>query len=127
MSPQSTTIRSDFRPSLSWLQVKQMAPKDLRERVLAGTDPILLDVREPEEFVGELGHIAGASLIRLQHSSDRSKELEQFKHSEIVAICRAGVRGTTAAAILTGLGFQHVSNLRGGMPDWVDANFPVEH
>jgi rhodanese-related sulfurtransferase len=104
-----------------------MAPKDLRERVLDGTDPILLDVREPEEFVGELGHIAGASLIRLQHLSDRSKELEQFKHSEIVAICRAGVRSTTAAAMLTGLGFEHVSNLRGGMLDWVDANTPVEH
>jgi sulfur dioxygenase len=115
-------------PTLAQLaQVKQMAPKDLRERVLAGTDPILLDVREPEEFVGELGHIAGASLIRLQHLSDRSKELEQFKHSEIVAICRAGVRSTTAAAMLTGLGFEQVSNLRGGMLDWVDANFPVEH
>lgn len=68
-------------PTLAQLaQVKQMAPEDLRERVLAGSGPILLDVREPEEFVGELGHLAGASLIRLQYLSDRSKELEQFKH-----------------------------------------------
>ena len=80
-----------------------MAPKDLRERVPAGTDPILLDVREPEEFVGELGRIAGASLIRLQHLSDRSKELEQFKHSEIVAICRAGVRSTCCNVDRSGL------------------------
>jgi rhodanese-related sulfurtransferase len=33
-------------------------------------------------------------------------------------VCRAGVRSTTAAAILTGLGFEQVSNLKGGMLDW---------
>jgi rhodanese-related sulfurtransferase len=37
------------------------------------------------------------------------------------------VRSTTAAAMLTCLGFEHVSNLRGAILDCVDANFPVEH
>jgi rhodanese-related sulfurtransferase len=41
-------------------------------------------------------------------------------------ICRAGVRSTTAAAILAGLGFEHVFNLKGGMLDWDDARLPVE-
>jgi rhodanese-related sulfurtransferase len=44
----------------------------------------------------------------------------------VILICRAGVRSTTAAAILTGLGFEHVSNLKGGMLDWNDQHLPVE-
>ncbi len=41
-------------------------------------------------------------------------------------LLRAGVRSTTATAILTGLGFEHVSNLKGGMLHWNDQNLPVE-
>ncbi len=44
----------------------------------------------------------------------------------MVVVCRAGVRSTTAAAILTGLGFEHVSNLKGGMLDWSDQGLAVE-
>jgi rhodanese-related sulfurtransferase len=36
------------------------------------------------------------------------------------------VRSATAAAILTGLGFEHVWNLKGGMLEWKDARLPVE-
>jgi len=36
------------------------------------------------------------------------------------------VRSSTGAAILTGLGFDHVSNLKGGMLEWNEAGLPVE-
>ena len=41
-------------------------------------------------------------------------------------LARVGVRSTTAAAILTGLGFEHVSNLKGGMLDWNKNKLAVE-
>ena len=114
-------------PSFAQLtQVRQVAPLDLHRRLSAANPPVLLDVREPDELTGELGHVAGSILIPLRHLSERAKELEKFRDREIVAICRAGVRSTTAAAILTGLGFEHVGNLKGGMLDWVEANFPIE-
>jgi sulfur dioxygenase len=89
--------------------------------------PLLLDVREEEEFTGELGHVKHALRIPLGQLSERAKELEQFKDRDIIAICRVGVRSTTAAAILTGLGFDHVCNMKGGMLDWNDAHLPVEY
>jgi rhodanese-related sulfurtransferase len=52
--------------------------------------------------------------------------LEAHRDKHVIAICRAGVRSTTAAAILTGLGFEKVSNLKGGMLDWNDRGFPAE-
>ncbi len=114
-------------PSFAQLtQVRQLTPQDLRQRLSSASPPGLLDVREVDEFNGELGHIGGSILIPLKHLPERAKELEKDKEREIVAICRAGVRSTTAAAILTGLGFEHVCNLKGGMLDWMEANFPVE-
>ncbi|MBI2089083.1 MAG: MBL fold metallo-hydrolase [Deltaproteobacteria bacterium] len=114
-------------PSLAELnQVRQLTPN--RVQALLGTFPlpVLLDVREPEEYTGELGHIPGSILIPLQDLPSRAGELEGYKDRQIIAICRAGVRSTTAAAILTGLGFEQVSNLKGGMLDWNDHNLPVD-
>ena len=44
----------------------------------------------------------------------------------LVAVCRSGVRSTTAAAILEGLGFERVYNLKDGMVEWNDRRLPVE-
>jgi rhodanese-related sulfurtransferase len=83
-------------------------------------------VREPEEFRGELGHIPGAVCIPLRELSERVHEIESYKNRDIVAVCRVGVRSTTAAAILTGLGFERVCNLKGGMLDWNTEHRAVE-
>jgi rhodanese-related sulfurtransferase len=87
---------------------------------------MILDVREPEEYTGELGHISGSLLIPLKDLTARAGELEKHKDNHIIVVCRAGVRSTTAAAILTGLGFEHVSNLKGGMLDWNKNHLAVE-
>jgi sulfur dioxygenase len=114
-------------PSLAELnQVRQMTAAEVEAARRAATPPLLLDVREPEEWTGELGHISGAVLVPLKDLPARVAEIERAKHGHVIAICRAGVRSTTAAAILTGLGFEHVSNLKGGMVDWNDQGLPVE-
>ncbi len=106
-------------PSLAELnKVHELTPEEL-DRMLSTSDPpLLLDVREEEEYRGELGHIQGSRLIPLKELSTRTAELEAWKDKPIGAVCRAGVRSTTAAAILIGLGFTQVSNLKGGMLDW---------
>ena len=114
-------------PSLGELnQVHQLTPREVQSLLSASLPPVLVDVREPDEYNGELGHIAGSILVPLQDLPARAGELEGQKDKHIIAICRAGVRSTTAAAILTGLGFEHVSNLKGGMLDWNQQNLPVE-
>jgi rhodanese-related sulfurtransferase len=115
-------------PTLAQLnQVRQLDANELMARLNATEPPVLLDVREEEEFRGELGHIRGAMRVPLKELSDRAGELAAYKDREVVAICRVGVRSTTAVAILTGLGFERVCNLKGGMLDWNDAHLPVEH
>lgn len=114
-----------FPPLAQLNAVHQIEPAELA-RLLAGPQPPkLIDVREPGEFSGELGHIEGALLIPLKDLAERAGEIERYKHDELVAICRVGVRSTSAAAILTAMGFEHVSNLKGGMLEWNDARLPV--
>lgn len=114
-------------PTLAQLnEVRQLEPAEVDARIRSANPPVLLDVREADEFIGELGHIPGSILVPLRHLPERAKELEKYRDRELILVCRAGVRSTTGAAILGGLGFEHVCNLKGGMLDWNEANLPVE-
>ena len=76
----------------------------------------VLDVREPNEFSGPLGHIRGATLLPLGELAARAGELPRDK--PIVAVCRAGSRSAHATAILQKAGFTEFANLPGGMLRW---------
>lgn len=128
LQPNQTALDDDriAFPTLAELNhVRQLSPKEVQALLAASLPPLLLDVREPVEYSGELGHISGSLLIPLKELPARASELEAHKDQHIVAICRSGVRSTTASAILTGLGFEQVSNLRGGMVDWNDQKLPI--
>jgi sulfur dioxygenase len=115
-------------PTLAQLnEVRQIPPEDLSRMLAAQPPPLVIDVREESEFRGELGHVPGAILIPLRTLAARAAELEARKESRIVVVCRSGVRSSTAAAILTSLGFDDVSNLKGGMLAWRDLGLPAGH
>lgn len=114
-------------PDLNQLSaIRQIPAADLKVRLDSSHPPVIIDVREPEEYKDEHGHIRTSRLIPLRALPARAVELESLKGSDIVVVCRAGIRSTTAAAVLTALGFEHVSNLKGGMLEWNEAGYPVE-
>jgi rhodanese-related sulfurtransferase len=114
-------------PSFAQLNaVRQLSARQVSERRADGDSSLLVDVREPHEYGGELGHIGGSILIPLRELAARAQELAPHKNKQIITICRAGVRSTTAAAMLSALGFEQVSNLSGGMLDWNEQKLPVE-
>jgi rhodanese-related sulfurtransferase len=129
LQPNQTAIDDDKTkfPDLAQLnRVRQLDPLEVNARLAAAQRPFVLDVREPQEFSGPLGHVAGSTLVPLRELADRVSELKMHKAGPTVVVCRSGVRSTTAAAILEGLGFEQVFNLQGGMVDWNDRQLPVE-
>lgn len=76
----------------------------------------LVDVRQPEEFTGDLGHVPGAQLIVLDTLEDRLNELPKDK--TVVFICRSGGRSGRATAFAKAMGFVSVFNMKGGMILW---------
>jgi sulfur dioxygenase len=83
----------------------------------------IVDVREPGEFSGVLGHIPGATLIPLERLRDGSAHLDREKPT--IAVCRSGARSAQAVAILEKAGFTKVANLAGGMIGWNGHRLPV--
>jgi glyoxylase-like metal-dependent hydrolase (beta-lactamase superfamily II)/rhodanese-related sulfurtransferase len=82
-----------------------------------GADAIqLIDVREPAEFVGDLGHIPGARLLPLAELAARSAEIDKTR--PVVTVCRSGARSAQASVLLNKAGFTQVANLAGGMLRW---------
>lgn len=104
----------------------EVAPAELAAQLASATPPLLLDVREPEEFVGELGHIAGSLLVPLDALAQRLPKLLGYADREVVVVCRAGARSASAGALLRRAGFARVHNLAGGMLCWVRARLPVQ-
>ena len=129
LQPNQSAIDDDKTkfPDLTQLNhVRQLSPDEVHVRLHAQTPPFILDVREQHEYTGELGHITGSTLVPLRELAERAGELQSHKSGPTVVVCRSGVRSTTAAAILEGLGFDQVYNLHGGMVDWNDRRLPIE-
>jgi glyoxylase-like metal-dependent hydrolase (beta-lactamase superfamily II)/rhodanese-related sulfurtransferase len=129
LQPNQSAIDDDKTkfPDLAELnRVRQLPAEEVQSMLEAPDAPVLIDVREAGEYHGPLGHIRGSILLPLRELAARAGELEPYRGRRIVAVCRSGVRSTTAAAILYGLGFERVYNLKDGMVDWNDRKLPVE-
>ncbi len=105
-----------FGPSVPTITVAE-----LNEKLKFGKHPLVLDVRQPDEF--RTGHITGAKLIPLNELHRKIKELP--KGREIVCICASGSRSISAAKMLAKEGFS-VMNVKGGMLAWRHAKLPMQ-
>jgi molybdopterin/thiamine biosynthesis adenylyltransferase/rhodanese-related sulfurtransferase len=95
--------------------VPEITVEELKKRLDAKEDFVLLDVREPHEY--QICNLNG-QLIPLGDLPRRVSELDPAK--EMVVHCRSGARSARAVAFLRQAGFAKVSNLAGGILAWAD-------
>ncbi len=98
----------------------------------AGTDTLLIDVREPYEF--RRGHLEGATLLpRGLLEFEIHKLVEENRpdpnvspaEQPIVLYCGTGGRSALAAEALNALGYRNVRSMAGGIVAWHAANLPL--
>ncbi|MCC7166479.1 MAG: rhodanese-like domain-containing protein [Rhodospirillales bacterium] len=110
-------------------QGPQLTPAMLKAKLDNGEDVLLLDVRTPEEFTGELGHIKGAVLLPLAELPNRltalGVQLADHKTTQVITICRTHNRSPKAAELLRKAGLANVAYLTGGMTSWNAQGLPV--
>ena len=94
--------------------VPQVSPSELKSRLDAGEQPVILDVREPWEIA--VASLPGTVHIPLRDLARRVTELDASR--DVVVMCRSGGRSLQAAQFLATRGFAHVSNLDGGILAW---------
>ncbi|MQA03558.1 MAG: rhodanese-like domain-containing protein [Streptosporangiales bacterium] len=86
-------------------------------------DAVLLDVREPDEWVA--GHAPNAVHVPLGELAGRLGEVPATAGGEqLYIVCRSGGRSAQAAAALGQAGYPAV-NVTGGMTAWALAGKPM--
>jgi glyoxylase-like metal-dependent hydrolase (beta-lactamase superfamily II)/rhodanese-related sulfurtransferase len=112
----------DWAPlNLTFAGILEVAPEWVEEHL---RDVLVLDVREPEEFDGPLGHIPRAKLVPLGQLNEAAAGLPRDR--PIVAVCRSGARSAQATVMLGKAGLERVANLAGGMLRWRAQRLSVE-
>ena len=97
--------------------------RELKDRMDKGDKVFLLDVREPHEY--SIAKIEGSVLIPLGELPTSLEKLDQ--ETEIVALCKMGMRSADAVMFLLQQGFTNVKNLVGGIDAWsveIDQSVP---
>jgi rhodanese-related sulfurtransferase len=97
------------------MSVMGIQAEELKQRLDAGDNLFLLDVREEHEY--EIANIGG-HLIPLPELLDRVDELDASQ--EIIAMCKMGTRSAKAVQLLHKAGFSNARNLTGGIHAWSD-------
>jgi len=105
--------------------MQQWTAAQLKERLddAGAQAPVLLDVREPNEF--QYCHIDGSLHMPMASVPARVAELD--RDAETVVICHHGGRSMQVAMFLKQQGFSNVINLAGGVAGWarqVDPSMP---
>ena len=107
-------------------QQVQISPEEVAERLRAGDQVPLIDVRSREEW--NAVHIDGATFFTQELMQEIMSEWP--KDREIIFVCHHGVRSLDAASYFAGHGFQHVRSMTGGIDAWsvaVDSDLPRYH
>lgn len=102
--PQETSMRNG---------VPQITVHELKQRMEAGEEICLIDVREPHEY--QIANLGG-KLIPLNEVPMRLHEIDRDR--EVIVHCRMGGRSQRVAEFLQQQGYSRVANLAGGILAW---------
>ena len=119
--PSQTVDFHSKQPNPEAPTVQDIDPQELWEK---RQQVVIVDVRRPDEFTGELGHVPGSSLVVLDTLPQRIEELPKDK--TVVFVCRSGNRSGKATAFAKTQGFVSVFNMKGGMLLWNELGLSVE-
>lgn len=120
-SSQKAVLFESSKPNPQISSVEDISPEEVRQK----KDLVsLIDVRRPDEWTGDLGHIPYAKHIVLDSLPQKINELPKDK--PLVLICRSGARSAQAAAFLKMQGFTSVYNMSGGMIAWNEKNYETD-
>jgi len=112
-----------FAEELSGL-LSHSVPEITAQEAAAKRNVVFLDSRKADEF--EVSHIKGA--IRVGFSDFKMKHVKGLdKNAEIIVYCSVGYRSEKISEKLLKAGFTNVSNLYGGIFEWVHEGNAVEN
>jgi len=111
-----------YRAMLKTLLSHSVPEIQVQEAVRDSANILFLDAREPKESA--VSHIRNAIAVGYDNF-DLKKLPEIQKNRRIVVYCSVGYRSEKVAEQLLAAGYKNVSNLYGGIFEWVNQGNPV--
>ena len=102
--------------------ISEIDSASLQEKITAGEDIHLVDIRTPAEVAQAA--IPNAVHLPMHLLPLRMNELPKDK--DVVLYCRSGARSYHACSFLAQQGFDNVINLRGGIIAWARHGYEIE-
>ncbi len=109
--------------NLEYADVNDIDPV-IASSLLANNTITWIDVRGPDEYVGELSHIIPSALIPMDQVPQHLEKIPKTGHK--IFICRSGARSAKTCQYLQGIGYTDCFNLAGGMIKWNQLQLPTE-
>ena len=106
-------------------------PWDVEERSSEGQSPLIVDVREHNEF--STMHIEGSLHVprgilesACEYNYEETiQELVEARNRDIVVVCRSGNRSVLAAFTMQLMGYRQASSMKTGLRGWNDYELPL--
>jgi len=103
-------------------QISEISATDAAARLASDDPPVLIDVREADEF--DQGAIAGSVHIPRGFLESRVGGIAPDLSTPIILSCQSGARSAFGARSLEELGYEDVTSLAGGFGAWKQAGLP---
>ena len=103
-------------------EIAEIDASALAGELASATPPVLIDVREPDEY--EQGAIADSIHIPRGFLESRIEATAPDHDQRIVLSCASGARSAFGAKVLAELGYSNVASLAGGFSGWKQAGNP---
>lgn len=105
---------------------RKLSPAVAYELMRDNPEMLVIDLRTPEEFLGETGHIRRAVNIPLATLPFRLIEISGWREETLLLYCRRGNCEQEGMAILASSGFEDAILMEGGIDAWIEAGFKTE-
>ena len=102
---------------------KKLSPPIAYEMMRDNPEMLVLDLRPPQEFNGETGHVRRARNIPLERLPFRLLEISAFREDTVLVYCRNDDCGDKGVGVLLSSGFENVVLMEGGIDKWIQDGF----
>jgi len=112
-------------------EVDEEFPWDVEERSSEGQSPLIVDVREHDEYAtmhieGSLHVPRGILETACEYNYEETvPELVEARDRDIVVVCRSGNRSVLAAYTMRLMGYTRISSMKTGLRGWNDYELPL--
>jgi rhodanese-related sulfurtransferase len=102
---------------------RKLSPPVVYELIRDNPEMLIIDLRTPQEYNGETGHLPRSRNIPVDRLPYHLLEINAYRDETFLVYCRADPCGAEGVANLRSTGFENVMLMDGGIDAWIRAGF----